>query len=331
MADIEKGAEIPNYGTGVSKFRFYSYGVVAADKELNSRDIEVNPREQFSLMDGAVTDNVQPLQGTGTMENGQSYDKSVDTTSTIKASWLPFTDTNRRTPPDVRIGEGVMIYQVADEPTFFWTTLKDDFHLRRLETVMYAIQANPNGFTDDYTDCYVLTMSSHTKQITLHTTKKNGEPFEYTVQLDTNYGRFVITDDQNNYFVLDSKERRIELRNADGASLMLDKEDLKIVIPQNADIQIGKNCTIDIGAILKIIAGQSGTLETPITNIDSGVITLGGNVNSKPGKFGGRGNMSMRGDMDLDGSAVFRQDVTAGQNLTANKIISITAIQAPNV
>lgn len=331
-----------------SKLKFYSIGVIAANKELNSVMVEVSPIEKLPYTDGELTDNADVINAKGQNSEGVAYDSQTFVAGTVSAKWLPINSSNRRTPPDVRRGETVILYQFANEPLLYWATLMDDAHLRKLETVVWAFSATRDeSKPTDKDTSYYLEFSTHTKTITLHTCIADGEPFSYTVQINAKEGRVIITDDIDNYFLLDSKERQIRIENTDGSFMEVNKKDVNINAPENYNLTVGKNATIKVGENATINIGKSR--ETEIgdddTTIMSGVSTTGasqivldapivavvGNLFTRPGRGGSTGAGRLVGDFILEGSMTAEQDLIALQTVKANKIISVTNIEAPNV
>lgn len=209
----------------ISKFRFYSSGLVAENKKLTSNEIEVTPVEDFTSLDGEITSNIVDYKSTGVDANGRTYTSNVKTKITIKAQWLPMGNSNRITSPDVRRGELVMIYQFGDSDKYYWTTLKQDNNLRKLETVIYAFSGTTNeSETLNADNSYYLEISTHTKLVTFHTSKSNGEPYSYTVQINTGSGNILVTDDIGNIIELNSKEDRVYMKNSSGSTIDITKD-----------------------------------------------------------------------------------------------------------
>lgn len=213
----------------LSKLQFYSIGVVAANKKLSSDRIEVTPMEVTPMISGEVTDNTEQYQSSGKSPDGENFNVDIKTTASIEARWLPYTDTNRITPPDVRRGEMVAIYQFSDADEYWWMTLKQDKALRRLETVIYSFsnQREENKEVDSNSS-YWFEVSTHGKYIHLHTSKNDKEPFVYDIQVNTKVGCITIKDDDGNYIFLDSKEREIKLRNKDDSFIDINKKKIHI-------------------------------------------------------------------------------------------------------
>ena len=213
----------------VSKLSIYSIGIVAKNKPLSSKIIEVTPIEDIPQSHGQLTDNQETHSANSTDANGSAYSTEVSTTATVKALWLPIGISNRMTPPDVRRGENVVLYRFADSDAFYWTTLMDDMRLRKLETVIYGFSGTQDeGATNNAENMYFLEVSTHRKLIHLHTSKSNGELFSYDVQINGGEGFIQIQDHLGNYFQFNSKDRIIESSNIDGSKITINKKTITL-------------------------------------------------------------------------------------------------------
>lgn len=220
-----KQDEVPGNGLSTSGFRFYSIGVVAANKKLSSISIEAVPIEHFSFVDGELTDHKEELDTKTENYNEEKSDVKVDTTPSIMARWLPMGQTSRKTAPDVRRGEVVMLYQFGDTDEFWWMDMMQYKKIRRLETQSWAISNNAKENAEDTPDStYWFEWSTHRQVLHLHTSKSNEEPFEYDIQIDTKNGKIVIKDDDENYIFMDSANRRIKAHNKDTSYVDIDKK-----------------------------------------------------------------------------------------------------------
>lgn len=213
----------------LSRLVFYSIGVVAVNKKLTSDFVEITPIEDIPYLDGEITDNFEEYKASGKDHLGNSFNVKMDTTASIRAKWLPAGNSNRITSPDVRRGEHVAIYKFGDADEYYWATLLQDKHIRRLETVIYSFSNNrEENVIDTPTSTYFFEVSTHKKLIHIHTSKNDKEPFIYDIQLDTKNGNFVLRDDDDNYIFLDSKERHIKLHNKDTSYMEMDKKIINI-------------------------------------------------------------------------------------------------------
>lgn len=229
-----------------SAFKLYSFGVVVENKPRTTNEVLVVPIEVFPMMEGELGEEVEELKHKGVNSFDEPYELTIKTSQAIPCIWLPH-GSNRHTSPDVRRGERVLIYRNSDsDELFYWVPLGLDDHLRRLETVRWLFNANPDGLSDDKPDpdnSYLFEVSTHDKLITLTTTKLNGEPFAYTFQFNTGDGYFTVTDDAKNFIELDSAETRICLHNATGTYWELNKQDLIGYAARDIDVTAVRNIT----------------------------------------------------------------------------------------
>ena len=208
-----------------SSFKLVSIGRATQNKARASRHLNVLAVELAAATDGEVTHNPLEEVITGFDAEGHEYNVKTITTRDIDCEWLPNED-NRVTPPDIRRGELVEIWRMADTEQYYWRCMGLRNNLRTLESVVYAWNASPEagGGGIDFDKCYYLAISAHDGHITLGTSKANGEPFKYTLQLNTKEGSVALTDDVGNYFELNSKERSLELKNADNSFIKIEKQ-----------------------------------------------------------------------------------------------------------
>lgn len=230
-----------------SLFRPYSIGYVAENKPRNDSICYVAPVESRAALDGTV--GIDPVVQSQKWSDSEGNVNEVKTTSsnTIACHWLP-TESNRATPPDVVVGEKVMIYKNADDDNgYYWSSLGLDSGLRQEETYILMVGAtkDKSGYGKDFSKAYCFMLSGHDKHITLMTSKANGEPFKYTFQINGGAGEFFLMDDIENLLHLDSKNKKWTLKNADNSQFILDKR--KISISADEEIQLvcgGSNITL---------------------------------------------------------------------------------------
>lgn len=275
----------------ISKLQFYSLGVVAANKALSSMTVEITPVEEFPMLDGQLTDDKQEYKADTVDNTGASKSTSVDSTVTIKATWLPINNSNRRTAPDVRRGEKVVLYKFADTDKYWWNTLFNDSVLRRLETVIYAFSDNAKeGPPDTAESTYFLEVSTHRKIMHVHTSKSDGEPFAYDVQINAKDGIVTITDDVGNFFVLNSRDKRLTMQNSDeskvdinGKNILMSSSDSITLISKDINVRSGNNTAINSGSVTSLTS-STNTVNGPLIaandlNVEGG-IQAGGAITS---------------------------------------------------
>lgn len=235
--------DIPQDG---SLFKIYSLGIVANNRSMSNYKIQVTPIEALTMIDGELGSVPTDQETQGQDADGNSYTSKVKADTAIEADWFPgIGASNRRTPPDVRRGERVLIYQYADTDQYYWTTSGLDDHLRKLETVVYSWSGSSDEAVDGTKDgsCYSLEVSTHTGQITLKTSKANGEHCMYAIQVNAKEGKIMIVDDVDNEIVFDSKNTHIWAKNADGTIVELDKKVAHIFAPDAINMEATNSMT----------------------------------------------------------------------------------------
>jgi len=125
-----------------SKFHFWSFGIVAANKPRNTDMVEVFPQEKFTMSHGELTDHVEEIKTEGVDDKNRKYADKIETKASVTCKWLPIGEPNRTTAPDVRRNEQVLIYKYADTEYYFWSTAMNNT-IRKLETVSYWFSGTP--------------------------------------------------------------------------------------------------------------------------------------------------------------------------------------------
>jgi len=253
-----------------SMFRQVAVGTAAENKALGSKELTVTPHEKLAFIDGELVDRVDTLAYEGKDSDDKVQGGTAFVSNNLTATWLP--ESNRKTAPDVRRGERISLWQFGGNDKYYWRCLNLDEELRRLETVIFAINANPSVEQDgfDPENMYFVEFSSHTKTITLSTSQRNGEFCTYDFQFDLKNGKVVLQDSVGNYSFLDSKNTHIKMMNQLGTYFELNKQDVKAYAPKNIDITAinnitlnGKVVTLNGGGSVFTLQASGTTLKTP--------------------------------------------------------------------
>ncbi len=334
----------------ISKLKIFTIGTVAANKPLSSKDIEFTPDEHIFFANGIITDNAETVNSSGITPTGQNYENKLTTTLTMRATWLPIGSDNRKTAPDVRIGERVVIYQFADTNKYYWVTLFDDVRLRKLETVIYAYSNIRDEADMERADnTYFIEVSTHRKYIHLHTSKNDGEPFSYDIQINTGKGYIQITDDVGNVLELDSADTKITLKNIDESYMVLDKQNIFVNAKNNIEftagndfkIKAGNNFSLDAGVEITETAGGSITTQAPQTtnNVPSttnngtqttvGLTTTGGLASVATG--GSAGGITASGPSEITGDVTINGNIATNGNIAATGSVTGSFGNFPNL
>ena len=284
----------------ISLFRPVSYAVVAENKALNSMFIEATPIEDFPMVDGQITGNVTANSVNGVDATGASFQVETRSSATYTAKWLAMSQPNRLTPPDVRRGEYVMLYQYGDDvENYYWVSMHADLSLRKLETVIFGISATADEAAQpDDTNSYVFGFSSHQKRIWLTTSKANKEPYSYAFEFDLANGKVTLSDDVGTEFLLDSDNDHVRIKNRQGSFMEIIENAFNIFTHESGKIET-KDLMLIADTLTQNIA-NSITTTTQEQTINATTLH-NGNFNTGPGRDGGRGDMISSGDFRTEG------------------------------
>ena len=331
----------------MSGLRFYSFGRAANNKALNSKELQVTPIEQLSMLDGELISLPFDSEVTGQTAGGAEYGAKVILDTALTATWFPLSS-NRTTAPDVRRGERVLIWRYKDTDQYYWTETGWDDHLRRLETVHYRFSATTDEAADmeDASNYYHLQISTHEGMIHVETSNKNKEKAVYAIQINTKDGLIVVTDDHGNFLQLESVAKIWSMQNGDGSLWQLNKKviygyapDKIHMIAENLIHMQTKRFHLECETG-HVDATEKFSFKTPLFEVESNQnmfktpnTTFTGNVsigNSLGVATSGSGSAIFQGPCTFQQTATFQQQTTFQQRINANGIISSAPIQGPS-
>lgn len=284
-----------------SLFRMVAFGYAAENRQQGSVTLEVMPAEIMGYMQGELSSDVGVVESEGVDAEGRRYTVSVSVANTIKASWYPHA-TNLLIPPSIRRGERVELWQFADVDQYYWMPTGLDEALRRLDTYIIGISATRDETTKTLSveNSYTMEFCSHTKAVTIRTSKADGEPYAYVVQLNGKDGKVLIEDDAGNYLELVSKEAKWSVVNAQGAEFTIAGRNGLFSVPDQ----------MKFSAKSMLFSTQSYTVETQTYAVNaksasykttnySVTASAGGSFS---GGFTGNGNFTINGNSNFDGT-----------------------------
>lgn len=209
-------------------------GTVANNPELNAKEIFIYLPSSNPQQDGEIIASVEEVKvETGSM-TGDVQSSTILEGNALPAEWMRL-NSNRITPPNVRVGTKVVVYKYKNKPKYWWTLEGYDGTMR-LETIIFAISASPNinentPITPD--NYYLFLISSHQKKIELLTGMGNGEQTSYQLTLDMGNGYFGLGDSHDGLFVINAVERSFTYTNQDMSTLSVNKEDITLFCKNN--------------------------------------------------------------------------------------------------
>jgi hypothetical protein len=290
-----------------SKYKLVGLGIAAEAKtEGLDWNLEVTPLEQLPLLDGQLTNRGVAMETSGTDSSGKQYaDKAVTSTS-VNAVWKGTGESNRRTCPNVFVGEEVLIWTFEETGDYFWEPRNTNSHKRTLETVTNAYAANPAGGDEERNDTnsYIVDVSTHRKVITISTSQMNNEKSTFKLQIDGGNGITTLADNCENEFNISSLENRISMMNGEGVEVHLHGKNLKIVVPGNVDETVTGNVTETIAGGLNITVTGSANIQAETATITSSQNTINGNTTIN-GNLEVTGSQAILGGLEVTGAAAF--------------------------
>lgn len=276
-----------------SGFKIYSLAIAAENKEDGTNWIlEVTPIELVPMLDGEVNARGERSENMSTDSTGRMYADSVVTANSIPAEWIGIGESNRRTCPNVRRGEELILYTLADSNKIFWTPRNKNSGLRCNETAVWAFAATPeegNKALDDE-NSYVVEVSTHRKVILISTSQANGEKSRFFFQLNPGEGLATLADDHDNEITVDSLTPRISLINGEDVELHLQNKDLTVKVPGNESHDVSGNLTINVTGNVAVKAGGNAAVEA------------GGKASVKAPDIELAGKTKVNGDLEVTGS-----------------------------
>ena len=271
-------ADILSDSTALSHFSFF-WGVLAeSTTHKNQRTLHVYVPARTPLRNGDISDkgSVTTVDLFNVMT--QSREKSdIHLTRTIEAEYLGFQ--SGQDVPDMYKGQQVLVINYARGDHWFWTPFDRDNYVKTFEhtrlscadvAMVHKAQAYGDGIgeeeerkvglNDDNT--YFLEIDTkYRKRILISTAASDGEKYRYFIRMDANEHVLELWDSfadsqgftspkEHNTIRIESDPHdsegnllkgRITLQNEAKTTVILDDEDLKIHVPRDVIIDVGRN------------------------------------------------------------------------------------------
>lgn len=271
-------ADILSDSAALSHFSFF-WGVLAeSTTHKNQRTLHVYVPALTPLRNGDISDkgSITTVELFNVMS--QSREKTdVHLSRTIEAEYLGFQ--SGQDVPDMYKGQQVLVINYARGDHWFWTPLDRDNYVKTFEhtrlscadiAMVHKAQAYGNGIgeeeerkvglNDDNT--YFLEIDTkYRKRIMISTAASDGEKYRYFIRMDANEhvlelwdsladDKGFTSDKEHNTIRIESDPHdsegnllkgRITLQNEAYTSVILEDQDLKIHVPRDVIIDVGRN------------------------------------------------------------------------------------------
>lgn len=321
------GRGVPTPRDGSYSPRKYEAEVMEDHYPSDGNKIRFLLTELTPLVNGHMKNNPIPIRRTYSDARGRIYTSRGTHNNNFTAEYWS-TDTYRKTPPNVTRGERIYVWQKADSDDWWWEPVNHDAQTkRRVETVIQSINADkPTGKAPnqhDASNTYYTETSSHNKTWTVSTSKANGEFAAYMIQINAGDGSVVIKDDIGNHIELDSKSKKIWMRNQCQTEVTLIENNIKVhcnenyneTVGGNKSIKIKGNKTLEVTGDVKVVIGGSanveisgsanvkvgGSTKLECSNTEiTGNVKIGQNLNVE-GNVGVKGSLNVQGGTSMGG------------------------------
>lgn len=233
------------------------FGTAAADKDYNSRELKVYITDFLPYKTGKL-EATEVKSKVGTEDSrSDGGEGNATLTNTITSEYFDLFS-NRYYPPDIRKGEQVILFNIGDSDTYYWYSQGRDDRLRRCEKLRFAISddvAFDKELNNDNT--WFIEMNtlpkddgSQRKELVISTSKSDKEEFRYLFKIDAVANTLQINDDADNMILMESKEKRIFIRNTDGCSWELNKKNIAMVAVDDLTLKAGRQMVFDTPLIV---------------------------------------------------------------------------------
>ena len=294
-------------------------GKVAATKETNTGQIMVYLPGKFPLADGKVEANAEQSQKQSVDAQGNTVNSDILISNAVPAHWKPMGDSNRVSPPDVREGSEVSIYQIKGQKKFYWTTWGVNAKTMRLETVIYGWSGSPEAtenITEEEEDFnldnfYTLMISTHTGKTTFRTSQKNGEKTIFEIMVDSMAGRVMVGGKEKNYLVFDDIAHSLMYKNTEGSVFLVEKKKMTAYAPDSISINADK----EISLLTKALKIQTDTWQVKATTTQ---FDISGSWNVNCPETNWKGNINLTGDIEQTGGINSSGLIHSNEDVTSN-------------
>lgn len=229
-------------------------GYAAKDLEEDSESLEVIVP---SLLPGTVTGDFGSAKA---QMSSQTKDLKGNVTTVqsevknhIHATWKG--NSNSPYPPRVVAGEPVIITREGGTDDWLWEETGRGRDYRKTDRFRMEVAATDEksfNTTKDDNNTYSVEADSDRGFVRLKTSKQRGEPYSYTVGIDTKNGRIELTDDADaktpNRIVIDScfaDGPTVHMNNVNGTTIKLVGDDIFFFAPRDIVMRAKRQIVYD--------------------------------------------------------------------------------------
>jgi hypothetical protein len=260
------------------------FGYAVCDKENNSRELKVYSTDLLPLHSGAIkateaTVAIKTKSGSG----ANDYQGEVCESNYITCTYRDDSSNHTMNPPDVRAGEQVEIYKLADnEQQYYWKPCARTEGNRRTETHRIAISDTCSNDAELGNDnsYYIQMDTRRSHSIVISTNQGDGEAFKYKLSIDADKNQIYLGDDKGTGVLIDSNTPSVTIRNSTGSTIQVTDGNMDMTCngSQNVYIKGDISQTVDGDISLTCEGNVRLRCKGDVTVISNGAITLKSNT-----------------------------------------------------
>lgn len=186
-------------------------GIVAEKLVPGSKFLHIHPHEVLSSSGDITTKNKN--KSSLTNMDGSALSSTVTKQNTIEAKWAGSDDITLITAPDINKGALVKVYQYLGSDQYYWKPGASEIDIAGKGSKIHYL---PN--TDDIDEKntpdngYTWGVSTVGKMARLKTTKNDGEPEEFDIELNTKKGILSVTMGSGDIIRYNAKTRTYDIK-----------------------------------------------------------------------------------------------------------------------
>lgn len=200
-----------------TSYKMVGIGIAALDKKPNDVALDVFMQETLPSTSGKLSEVKNNKVDTLSNNNANSYKANKGKTITCK--WKGTSGSNRMSPPDIRKGESINVYQYGGTDQYYWEPFSYEMDLKTTECVVYgfsnknkkATNTNEASRLSEMKKMYYFMVDTINKLVKFHSNKDNGEYTTYDFDIKTKDGILQVYDGNGNYLQLNSKTNTWDL------------------------------------------------------------------------------------------------------------------------
>jgi hypothetical protein len=179
----------------------YGVGVVVEDKAADSWNIKVWVSTDLPDAKGYIKENNRVNTTSTVNRDGKVETTTLNSKDWVTAEWLPVSNYNRASAPDVSASETVVIYRKGESSEYRWDTDRQEPLLRKKERAVYYFNADDTQGKEATSDTSVVLVVDTKKKYLGFTTPKATKE-KGVISLEVNYGTggVSMTSDNGNGF-----------------------------------------------------------------------------------------------------------------------------------